>query len=269
MTLVAPPSTSAASTPAPATAKTPLRTLYDAHSKHSSYQLVHPSLMPLLGDPQGLPKGKNEVQRQRAMENLARFDDRRVLDIGANTGYFSFAALAQGAKQVVAQEGNARHAEFIATAGAQLGAGERLQVRSGYYDFNQPREEVFDICLCLNVLHHLGDDFGDPQLSLQQARQQMLAGLNGLARHARCVFLQIGFNWKGQVGQSLFDGGQKAALVEFVCDGVSKHWRVDEILVASGFGGSYEPLNGRNVARDDSLGEFLNRPLFQLSSLVL
>ena len=248
---------------------TALRALYDAHSKHSSYQLVHPSLLPLLGSAQGLPKGKNEVQRQQSMQGLLRFEGRSVLDIGANTGYFSFAALAQGARQVVAQEGNAHHAQFIASAAAQLGVGERLQVRSGYYDFNRPHAEVFDICLCLNVLHHLGDDFGDPQLNIVQAREQMRDGLNRLAHNARHVFLQIGFNWKGQVGQSLFEGGEKAALIEFVTEGVAGHWRVDDVLIASGFGGSYEPLNGRNVARDDSRGEFLNRPLFRLSSLLL
>lgn len=246
-----------------------LRQRYDAHSKHSSYQLVHPSLMPWMGPPEGLPAGKQEPQRQQVMAQLMSPRGRSVLDIGANTGYFSFAALEAGARRVVAQEGNAEHAQFLASAGQHLGAQERFSVRPSYYDFGAAHTEFFDICLCLNVLHHLGDDFGDPALSIEQARQQMLDGLNRLARTTHTLFLQIGFNWKGQVAHPLFAGGEKSALIDFVTRGTAGTWRIDDILVASGFGGAYEPLSGRNAPRDDRLGEFLNRPLFHMTSLVL
>src|ERR1700712_5379910 len=101
-----------------------LRALYDAHSKHSSYQLIHPSLLPLLGDASGLPAGKLEAQRQRYFERAVAMDGRTVLDIGANTGYFSFAALQSGARRVRSQEGNVAHARFIEAAANALGVSD-------------------------------------------------------------------------------------------------------------------------------------------------
>ncbi len=237
-----------------------------ARSKHSAYQLLHPSLLPLLGElPQ--PVGKHEAQRQHFMERQLPLAGLRLLDIGANTGYFSFAALKAGAAGVVSQEGNAEHARFIALAAQALGLGSRLEVRPGYYSFAEPGAEHFDLTLCLNVLHHLGDDFGDPALDLDSAKLEMLAALNRLATHTRHCWLQLGFNWKGDRTRPLFAHGTKAELIDFVSAGTAGHWRVDDIAVVDPRSGEYEPVNARNLAREDSLGEFLNRPLFRLTSL--
>lgn len=249
-------------------ATTELRALYDAHIGTPSAWQVHPLLMPLMGDPEGLPAGRSELQRQRAMEGFMRVDGRSVLDIGANTGYFSLAAIERGARRVVSQEGDAGHAEFLQSAARLLDVGDRLTVRPGYYDFDEERSEFFDITLCLNVLHHLGGSFGDPAMSLDDARRQMLSGLNRLARTTHTLFLQIGYQWKGLAGQPLFARGSKSEQIDFVSQGTAGIWRIDDIVVASGFSGSFEPINGRNAGRDDSLGEFLNRPLFHMTSLV-
>jgi SAM-dependent methyltransferase len=248
-----------------AVATTDLRALYDAHSKHSSYQLIHPSLLPLLGDAAGLPAGKHEAQRQRWFERGVRFADASVLDIGANTGYFSFAALGQGARRVVSQEGNVRHAEFIEAAARRLGLAERLEARPSYFDFAAAPRERFDICLCLNVLHHLGDDFGDPAVTIGEARHLMLAGINGLAASSKTLLLQLGFNWKGDVRFPLFEGGTKQAVIDFVRAGTASHWQIDEIVVVDTVSRDYVPAEAHQLARVDGLGEFLNRPLFRMT----
>lgn len=192
-----------------------LRSLATAHSKHSSYQILHPSLRTILGDfPQ--PAGRHEAQRQRYMEYHLPLSGLQVLDIGANTGYFSFAALAAGARQVVSQEGNPDHARFIALAIEAMNLGHRLEVRPRYYDFNSPLKERFDITLCLNVLHHLGDDFGDRSIDLDAAKAQMLAALNRLSFHTRHLWLQLGFNWKGDRCRPLFEQGTKTELIDFI-----------------------------------------------------
>ena len=255
-------------TPTDVVATTELRALYDAHCGSSSTQLVHPLLMPLMGDPDGLPAGRNEPRLQRAMESFMRVEGRSVYDLGAHTGYFSLAAIERGARRVVSQEGHPHEAEFLQSAARQLGVTDRLTVRPGFYDFEEERSEFFDITLCLNVLHHLGDDVGDPALSIDAAKRQMLAGLNRLARTTHTLFLQIGYLWKGQPAQPLFDGSSKSAQIDFVSQGTAGIWRIDDIVVASGFGGGYEPLTGRNSTRDDSLSEYLNRPLFHMTSLV-
>jgi hypothetical protein len=243
-----------------------LAALMQARSKHADYQLLHPSLATLLGD-RGQPAGRHELQRQRFMSRHCPLHGLRVLDIGANTGYFSFAALAEGASVVVSQEGNADHAGFIALAARHLPGGERLSVRNEYHDFGPQHTEPFDLTLCLNVLHHLGDDFGDPRLALPEAKAAMLKALNQLARTSHQLWLQLGFNWKGDRHRPLFEHGTKAELVDFVRLGTQGHWQIEQIAVVDPQGRDYVPLDERNAARFDALGEFLNRPLFRMRSL--
>ena len=246
-----------------------LASLYRERSKHSSYQLVHPMLAPLLGDATDMPAGKLEVERQRYFARALSLQGASVLDIGANTGYFSYGAIERGAHRVRCYEGNAQHAQFIRTSADRLGLGERIDVRHAYFDFTGDESEVFDVCLCLNVVHHLGDDFGDAALSLDEARSHMLACVNRMAATVRVLMLQVGFNWKGDVRTPLFAGGQKSALIEFVQRGVEGHWSVGEIVVPDPATRDYEAVNAANIARNDAIGEFMNRPIFKLRSLQL
>ncbi|MBK6852043.1 MAG: hypothetical protein IPG93_10580 [Burkholderiales bacterium] len=244
-----------------------LQALMQGRSKHSDYQLLHPTLAPLFGDlPQ--PAGKHEAQRQHFMQAQFPVAGQRVLDIGANTGYFSFAALQAGSAKVVCQEGNAEHARFIALAAQALGLGERIDVRPSYYDF-QDAAEHFDLTLCLNVLHHLGDDFGDTSLGLDSAKAAMLAALNRLARHTGLCWMQLGFNWKGDRHRPLFEHGSKRELIDFVRAGTQGHWAIETIAVVNPATRDYELVNDDNLARFDALGEFLNRPLFLMRSRLI
>ncbi len=243
----------------------PLRALYRRDSKHSSYQQVHPMVAPLLGAAPDLPAGKLEAQRQQFFARHVDYAGAHVLDIGANTGYFSFAAVQAGAAAVQAYEGNAAHAEFIRSAAAQLGVADRLHVHPRYFSF-APGGERHDIGLCLNVLHHLGDDFGDRTLTIEQARRCMVESLRTMADGVATLILQIGFNWKGDVRYPLFAGGEKAALVDFVHQGAAGTWSVAAIAVPDAATGVYEALSSRNLARNDAIGEFRNRPVFVLRS---
>lgn len=243
-----------------------LQALYRETSKHSNYQLVHPMLAAAFGSAEQLPAGKRETERQRYFESVLHLDGQRVLDIGANTGYFSFAALASGATSVVCYEGNPQHAQFIEAGALALGLGERLKVQARYYDFSANEEEQADITYCLNVLHHLGDDFGDPTLTLAQARLRMLQCLNRLSAVTGTLVLQLGFNWKGDIRFPLFEGGQKAALIDFVRHGIDRTWALEAVVVPNPQSLAYEPVSLANIARNDALGEFMNRPIFVLRS---
>lgn len=243
-----------------------LADLMKARSKHSDYQLLHPSLQAMLGD-LSQPAGKHEAQRQNYMAQHLPVRGLRVLDIGANTGYFSFAALEAGAQKVISQEGNAEHAHFISMCSEGLGQTDRLEVRPHYYSFTDPGAEHFDVTLCLNVLHHLSDDFGDQALALPEAKAEMLGALNRLASHTRHLWFQLGFNWKGDRTRPLFKHGTKAELIDFVREGTAGHWRIDDIAVVNPATSEYEYIGEHNLDRFDGLGEFLNRPLFRMHSL--
>lgn len=245
-----------------------LTELVRSKSKHSEYQLLHPSLALLLPEARYQPTGKSEPQRQDYMSIHQPLTDLRVLDIGANTGYFSLAAIEGGAQRVVSQEGNLEHAEFISLCARALGHEGRLEVRPSYFEFSESNvdTECFDLVLCLNVLHHLGDDFGDQTLSLDAAKAEMMSSLNRLATRTHHCWMQLGFNWKGDRHRPLFPNGTKRELIDFVQQGIQGHWNIDRIAVVDPTSRSYVDANTENLQRFDGLGEFLNRPLFLLRS---
>ena len=246
-----------------------LQALYLRRSKHAHYQRVHPLLLAHLGSGHDLPPGKLERERQAYFDRVLPLAGAEVLDIGANTGYFSFGALDGGARHVTCYEGNADHADFLQQAASATGMADRVSVRARYFDFMSPPDQTFDVVYCLNVLHHLGDDFGDAGLGIDAARTQMLRCLNHMAAYGRVLMLQLGFNWKGDPRHPLFDGGEKAALIDFVTRGVASYWRLEEVTVPNPSSKAFEPVSAATLPRDDRVGEFMNRPLFKLGSVLL
>lgn len=245
-----------------------LRSLVGAKSKHSDYQLLHPSLAELIPEADYHPLGKCEMERQAYMIRHQPMTNLHVLDIGANTGYFSFAALESGARHVVSQEGNREHANFITLGARCLGVMRHIEVRPSYFDFSEVslKGEYFDLVLCLNVLHHLGDDFGNPTLSLEGAKTDMINAINRLSFHANRCWMQLGFNWKGNRHRPLFTRGTKQEIIDFIQQGTKGYWHIDRIAVVDPAHRKYVDVNLQNLQRFESLGEFLNRPLFLLRS---
>lgn len=240
-----------------------LAALVKKSSKHGDYQKLHPWLTGAGGQDYH-PAGKQEEARQAHMQSLSELNAQTVLDIGANTGYFSFAALQAGAAHVTSVEGNREHALFLEEAGRLLKLTERLSVRTGYFDFLATEAATYDLILCLNVLHHLGDDFGDKELSMDEAKIEMTHAIQNLATQGRRMWLQLGFNWKGNRHYPLFTTGVKSEVIEFVQNACEGFWTVKHISAFSPITQAYENCQGELLARFDSLGEFLNRPLFLL-----
>ena len=245
-----------------------LLNLIKTKSKHSDYQLLYPTLSNLLSEADYRPSGKYERERQSYMIKNCPLEGLRILDIGANTGYFSLAALDSGALHVTSQEGNAEHAEFIALSASCLAITEKILVCPSYFDFSESSTQTsrYDLILCLNVLHHLGDDFGDGGISLDAAKSEMINSLNRLSKSTKRCWMQLGFNWKGDRYRPLFKNGTKQELIEFVKKGIKDYWAVEKVAVFNPISKAYEDVNTTNLARFDQLGEFLNRPLFLLKS---
>lgn len=243
--------------------------LYKINSKHSNYQELTKSLSELLGVSSLEVRGRQESERLKAIAKHVEFDGKTVLDIGGNTGFFSFSALEYGARLVTYFEGNEAHANFVQLAASILGVEDRLRVNSEYFNFlNANLSSKSDICMCLNVVHHFGDDFGDRDQSRDMAREGMVTNINAMANFAKTLIFQMGYNWKGDVTEPLFRGGLKREMIDFVTTGTTDHWTIDAILVAEpdAQGYVYKLANSTNLDRFDQLGEFLNRPLFIMRS---
>ena len=243
--------------------------LYNQTSKHSHYQILATPLRPLIPASSLETHSRFEQERLDFMLQNLPYKNATLADIGGNTGFFTFELLDRGVKAVLFFEGNQAHSEFVEEAAQVLGWQNRIIVYHAYFDFNHNLSLInTDICLLLNVLHHVGDDYGNTIRSVTKAKQNIIDSLNRLAFHTHYLVFQLGFNWMGDRNRPLFAHGTKREVIDFITQGTSDFWQIDKIGIAerSQTGIVYREVSDKNIARDDSLGEFLNRPLFILRS---
>lgn len=244
-----------------------LQALYMEKSKHSNYQVLATKLRSILGEDEIVVNTRSEDERLKYILSKLNVKNKSVIDIGANTGFFSFELLDAGAASVRMVEGNKDHAEFAQLAADVLGVEDKVTVTSEYFQFDGQTEERYDVGLLFNVLHHVGDDYGALE-SLEDTKRLILEQLNSMSRIVDTLVFQLGFNWMGNPAKPLFEHGTKQEQIDYISDGIVGHWTIESIGVATGTRSDvhYEDVNQANVARNDNLGEFLNRPIFILKS---
>jgi len=239
---------------------------YNDISKHSQYQIPAQNLSKFLPAGKLIVKSRAEKERFDYIQEKISLEGKKILDIGANTGYFSFEAVNSGAKHVTCYEGNPSHADFINCGINLLNLQDKMIIKNEYYDFNQT--EQYDICFLLNVLHHIGDDYGKNTLSIEKAKECIIEQLNKMAYISKELVFQLGFNWKGNIEKCLFENGLKQEMIDYIKCGTKDCWDIKFIGIASSLKDvvKYENLNDKNIERQDKLGEFLNRPVFIMES---
>lgn len=244
-----------------------LKALYMEKSKHSNYQVLASRLRTILGESEIITNTRSEPERLRYVLDNVEVKDKTVIDIGANTGYFSFELLDAGASSVRLVEGNKEHAEFARMAADALGVSESVEVSSEYFQFDDQKQDHYDIGLLFNVLHHLGDDYG-ASMSLEDTKEMILKQLNSMSRVVDTLVFQLGFNWMGDPAKPLFVEGTKQEQIDYITSGITGHWEVLSIGVATGSreNVTYQNVDDTNITRNDAMGEFLNRPIFILKS---
>lgn len=241
----------------------------DREDQNTGYRILPERFnAPLAGTGQECRYVFHERERLAFFSRHVDIAGRRCIDIGCSTGYFLFSLLDAGAGSVVGYEGRKSSGELVRALIATSGEQQRFEFFNEFFQFGIG-EERYDVGLLLNVLHHLGGDYGNGALDMAQAKQHFMEQLNRMSTQVGTLVFQLGFNWKGDRRLGLFEHGSKAELIEFVRGGTEGHWDIAAIGIpekdAAG-GISYQPLDECNIARDDSLGEFLNRPLFVLRS---
>lgn len=236
---------------------------YTTKSKHSNYQVLPRRLRALLSSDEVQTKTRYELERLDYILEKITINNKTVLDIGGNTGFFTFELIEAGAKSTHCYEGNKEHADFVRLAAKALDL-QNVRVTNRYFSFEDDVAERYDVILLLNVLHHIGDDYGDDALSMEAALKNIIRQLNSLADKTETLVFQMGFNWQGNINQNLFQHGTKQEMIDFIKDGIKNTWEIIAIGIPerTESGVKYMDLNNKNIARDDSLGEFLNRPLF-------
>lgn len=242
-----------------------LRELYMEKGRHSQYQLLASDLQDIVGA--CVPyQPKYERERLDYIEKNLDLKDKALIDIGGNTGYFTFEACKLGAKSVDYYEGNKTHADFVRLASEVLGTEERVTVYNEYY-LAKAKERRYDVAVFLNVLHHLGYDYCQGP-DIERAKGGMIEYLNQLSCICDYVVLQMGFNWGGDIKKCLFLHGTKQEMEDYIKEGTKDFWEIEKTGIPVQRDGKivYEDVCPENNRRDDAMGEFLNRPLFIMRS---
>lgn len=244
-----------------------LKYLYMQTSKHSNYQMIPTALRGILDANELQIQSRYEEERFRYIKKYVNIKGKRVLDIGGNSGYFTFESYSAGADFVDYYEGNSVHAEFVKEAVELLDLQKRIHVYPEYFMFHNKVKKRYDIIFCLNVVHHLGDDFGE-EAELGEVKRKMLTCINSMAKIADILVFQMGYNWCGNPKMGLFKGGTKQEMEKYLHDGIQNDWEILKTGIAEKRGDKiqYMDKNEGNNLREDSLGEFLNRPIFILKS---
>lgn len=248
-----------------------LRSILDKQNsseKHIGYHLIPEALDSLLDNPEQRNRHRfYENERLDFILNRVGFAQKTVTDIGCNTGYLLFSLLQRGAAKAIGYEGKPSCANFLRQAIDCLDLNSDFSFHDRYFDFSID-DYSSDITLLLNVLHHTGDDYGNRESSLETAKTEMIEQLNSLSTKTRTLVLQLGFNWKGNINKCLFPHGTKAEMIEFISSGSKDFWDISSIGIAQREENRivYQEPNTTNILRNDSLGEFLNRPIFILKS---
>lgn len=232
--------------------------------KHTVYQKIARSVLSKIHDPRQQTAARYEEERFNYIKKFVSLNQASVIDIGCNLGYFAFSALEEGARQVTCYEGYKKHAEFVEKAAVLIDAQEKFTVKAEYYDFGADNMR-YDVAFLLNVLHHVGDDYGDKNTTRDKAKELIALQMNNMAAVSRTLVFQLGFNWRGDRYLPLFEQGSKDEVIDFVSQATQQHWVIKAIGIAIKNNAGvveYREHDENNRRRDDTLGEFLNRPLF-------
>lgn len=239
------------------------------------YQNYHPYVLKRLNqvsrnteEPIGIT-----LDEQRAAFMFAHHSvqGRRVLDIGANQGYLSVEAALRGAAQVDAFESNEVDGTFLSQTAKHISGLEKMRVHPVGYNFDQPNNKQWDCVICLNVLHHIGRYFDTHIQDMDEAKVLMGQHLKRLLSTGGSVWLQLGYNWKGDTQRPMFLHGTKYEMTDFVHNMVEKYADVSIIGLYNPNANKYERFEKIVTShtlwsRIESLGEFGNRPLYLIKS---
>lgn len=245
-----------------------LKKLYAVESKHSQYQQL-PSCLEKILDFDGIKTG-SMYEKERFEYIKSRIDlGETIIDIGGNSGFFTFECLTNGAKTVDYWEGNSAHAKFVNIAAKAFGYENSINIHNEYYDFEN-KEKNFDTIFLLNVVHHLGVDY-EEGVSLNIAKSEMLRNINNMANIGKRMVFQMGYNWGGNITKPIFEHGIKQEMIDYISCGTNGYWNIECIGIAVKKDNSviYEDASTENLHRFDEYGEFLNRPLFIMRSALL
>jgi SAM-dependent methyltransferase len=177
-----------------------LHQLYADKSKHSVYQNIPVFVRDAFGYVETInEQWRGDSARWKYMREFMDFSNQSVLDIGANTGFFTLSLAHEYNDSIfTALEGNTNHAEFIRLVTEQFGL-KNIRIRIQYLDFEKlDLLGQYDTILLFNVMHHAGADFDSNLVpSEKELFDYLVRYMSKLKEHSSRIVYQMGYNWGG------------------------------------------------------------------------
>lgn len=177
-----------------------LLALWHSAGKHGVYQQLPQFLSDDFGGIQAPidERWRGDRSRLAYLRTCVDFKGLRIVDIGANTGFFSLTLAHDDGASVTAVEPDPANRDFLKAVGQHYGL-QHLNVSDAPVTLdtvgNLPQS---DLVLLLNVLHHAGDDFDRAYVPEAAALQAYMTDYLGrLAKTTRAMIFQLGYNWCG------------------------------------------------------------------------
>lgn len=182
-----------------------LKELLITKSKHGNYGMLPPALLKV--DPSLSPySNSNRLDQQRYdwFSKKINFEGKKLLDIGANIGYFSLRLATEHNTIITAYEPFEPHARSIELSKRILGLtdNEFTIINKGVSFEEISSLRKVDIILFLNVLQHAGEDYDAEHVrSLVNWREYAVKYLNNLKKVGEYLIFQMGYTWLGHEGR--------------------------------------------------------------------
>jgi len=248
---------------------------YYDNSKHSVYQSMPEFVQKELGILIEInQEWRGDVERYNYIKNHFDFNGKVILDIGANSGYFSLNLAKYFGKKVIAYEPNKNHCDIVNAIAEYFAINNITTFAKGVGFEDLKNLENSDVVLHLNVLHHTGVDFDTKLVRNIAELKHYIANYFGVLKDKTShLIFQMGYNWGGNKGTPIFDKINGNELVDFVIKVCYQNsWNVEKIGLAVKENNKiyyknmpvpfdFEIIN-ELISKQTDLSEFYKRPIF-------
>lgn len=226
-----------------------LRALQADGSKHGSYQSLPSFVAEALGGDLDIDRSwRGDHHRLAWLERVVDTPPRRVVDIGANTGFFLLSACHRWGVPGVAYEPNPNHGDVVRAVAAAFDLEVRVETRGVDLAGAGAVTEPGDLVILLNVLHHAGVEYDTDEVSAPtDVPAYATRYLERLRAPGARLLLQLGYRWGGALDAPIVEVDEVDRFVALnVAIAEDAGWQVDRVAVP-------EPDGDLHVMRDVSV----------------
>jgi hypothetical protein len=226
---------------------------YNLESKHSQYQRF-PEFVGNQPPPNNI-FWRDDRPRLALLRREIEFGDlKTLLEVGSNIGYFGLSLKHDHPHlKVYFYEIDQTMRDLSRDLAEMVGLTDCCFFPEAF-DCTTKNPPDADLLLCMNVLHHIGRDYG-PEMTPDMVKSQVQEEMTFIRSKCRQLSFQIGMNWGGNKQTPIWPQGSER---DYVCE-------VHEMLGSAGF----RDIRLFSPMRSDDMVQYVEADLVQAGELSL